>query len=225
MCAAAIVAQKMAVSALHQTVPTLPNRPHPVAHAPGCCVCCPQVSTLVCEAVLESCIKQQDYWAAAEAWVYTQVFLADPTRKEQQQKPQGGVGTGSTGSAAAAGVGSSSSSPNQPQQQQAKRQGQLAWASNDLLRTYARALAGWLQQGSLASEEHKQHVERQLKQLAEEVVSNRGARMPPMVTEVLSGGGGGGEKAAATSESQQDEEGKGAEETEEGVRGGSRERV
>lgn len=105
-----------------------------------------EVSLVVCEDVLEACIKQQDYWAAAEAWVYTQLYCGDAST---QQVP------------AAQAKGS-------------LRPLQLAWASKSLLRLYARGLGDWLQQQGCVNQQHEEHARHQLQQIVQELKS-RGA--------------------------------------------------
>lgn len=134
-------------------------------------MCCPlQVSLLGCEDVLDLCISKQDYWAAAEAWVYTRVYCADPSRRQQQQQ-QADAGQEAAGQT------------EQQQPQQPQREGPLGWASNTLMRLYAKGLAGWLRQGCV-SPEHESYVKGQLNQLLQELEA-RGTGVPEKVRAAL----------------------------------------
>jgi hypothetical protein len=119
-----------------------------------------QVSLTSCEDVLDHCITKHDYFAAAEAWVYTRMYCADPSRRQPEAAP------------AAAGQQDSAAQ----QQQQQQREGPLGWASSSLMRLYAKGLVGWLKKGCV-SRGHEQFVKQQLQDLLRELES-RGAAFP-----------------------------------------------
>lgn len=125
-----------------------------------------QVSLKVCEAVLQDCVKHADYWAAAEAWIYTQVHLAD---------------TQTAAHAADKEPDTASKQPEgQHQEQQTAQVGRpnspLSWASNSLLRLYAKSLVKWIHAGDVTPK-HQQHLEQQWHAVTDELKS-RGARVP-----------------------------------------------
>jgi hypothetical protein len=138
-----------------------------------------QVSRAACEDVMELCIDQQDFWAAAEAWIYTKLYCTAPNR----------------GQPAAAGDAAGGVDSDQQQQQQ-QGEGPLAWASVSLLRTYARGLSGWMQQGCV-NEEHEQHVRQQLQQVVQEL-EGRGALVPTGLRKALDGQSAAAAAAAGT---------------------------
>lgn len=137
----------------------LPVPPSPPAVA--------QVSQAACEDVVGYCIDKKDYWAAAEAWVYTRVYCADPSRRQPSE-------------AAADAAGQAADSQ---QQQQPQREGPLGWAGSRLVRTYAVGLAAWLQQGCVSTG-HEHYVRQQLQQLVGEL-EGRGLSVPAKVKAAL----------------------------------------
>jgi hypothetical protein len=122
------------------------------------CAAVLQVSLVSCEDVLDHCISKQDYFAAAEVWVFTRVYCADPSRKQPEAAP------------AAAGQPDGSAQEQQKQQ----REGPLGWASNSLMRLYAKGLVGWLKQGCV-SWGHEQFVKQRLQEILREMESRRAA--------------------------------------------------
>jgi len=140
-----------------------------------------EVSLVVCEDVLEACIKQKDYWAAAEAWVYTKLYCGDA----------------STPQAPAA------------QAEGSLRPLQLAWASKSLMRLYATGLADWLQQQGCVNQQHEQHVRHQLQQIVQELKS-RGAAVDRL-EKALQAAAAVEEEEKVTAEEQQDQASNGSE--------------
>lgn len=121
-----------------------------------------QVSLTACEDVLDHCIIKQDYWAAAEAWVYTRLYCADPSRNQPE---------------------ADESETSAASQQQQQRERPLGWASNSLLRLYAKGLSEWLQQGCV-SKGHERYIKQQLEQIVGEI-GGRGAAVPDKVKQAL----------------------------------------
>jgi hypothetical protein len=167
------------------------------------CLAVVQVSHSVCQDVLKFCIKQQDYWAAAEAWMYCQVYCADPMRQQLQEEP-----TGSKAVPSLVQIEEQMQQLEQHQQQLREQQqakalgaGPLGWASNKLLRIHATGLAGWLQQGCVTPK-HEQHVRQQLQQVVQELES-RGTAVPQEAKAALEPRAAEESAAAAAAESEQ----------------------
>ena len=145
-----------------------------------CCCCCGRPATAVqvsgnaCEDVIRYCIDKQDYFAAAEAWVYARVYCADPSRRHQSAADD------------AAWQAANPHQEQQPQEQEQPQQqldGPLGWSSISLMRTYGVGLAAWLQAGCV-SKGHTQYVRGQLEQLVAEL-DGRGATVPSKLKQAL----------------------------------------
>lgn len=129
---------------------------------------------------MDHCISKHDYFAAAEAWVYTRVYCADPSRKQPEAAPAAAGQQDSTAQEHQQQQDSTEAAPAAAGQEDSaarkQREGPLGWASNSLMRLYARGLVGWLKQGCV-SRCHEQFVKQQLQELLGELES-RGAAFP-----------------------------------------------
>lgn len=130
-----------------------------------------QVSLNMCEEVLLSCIKHQDFPSASLTWLYAKAHCLYPSSCRS---------------------GSSSSGESAGQQSDAAA-GRESWASKTLVHLYARGMARWLQEGGV-SDSHKKRLQVELQALAQELTL-RGVRVPQVVQQALQ------EAAAAASAS------------------------
>jgi hypothetical protein len=109
----------------------------------------------MCEEVLSACTKQQDYAAASLTWLYAKAHF---------MQPGGGKAAGQQREAAAG-------------------QQREPWARKNMVRLYAYAVAGWLQEGGV-SQKHKQRLQDELQGLAQEL-TDRGEKVPVAVQQAL----------------------------------------
>jgi hypothetical protein len=108
----------------------------------------------MCEAVLASCIKQQDYTSASLAWLYAKAHCISLRGEAARQQQSDGAAAG-------------------------QEQKQEYWASKHMVRLYARGLAQWLQEGGMGYN-HKKRLLGELQALAQEL-TDRGSKVPQIV--------------------------------------------
>eukprot|EP00879_Flechtneria_rotunda_P010866 GHRR01011356.1.p2 GENE.GHRR01011356.1~~GHRR01011356.1.p2 ORF type:complete len:353 (+),score=170.04 GHRR01011356.1:240-1298(+) len=118
------------------------------------------ISRSFCEQVIQACLKQQDYPAAALAWAYSQVHCTTGSSQQgQQQQPQ------------------------HPIDQQQQLQSSASWASKSMVRLYLNGMTQWLAQGG-PSERQQQRLRSELQHLAHELES-RGGKIRKELTGLL----------------------------------------
>lgn len=115
-----------------------------------------RISLGLCEEVIRSCLKQNNYLAASRAWLYAKAYCSTQAASSPATAAAGGDATPAV-------------------EAEVQKGSDAAWASKNMIRLYLSGMTDWLKQGGLGLN-HQKSLRLEVQQLAQELAA-RGANV------------------------------------------------